>query len=157
MSQSNHLAVFLDGVDVSTQAAAFYTNAPPLDICHAASLPADGCIHIPQTRKDAHVTPSSYCPNVLASECVLRWTTPHSDQFQTSLKVELPSSAILKLFQVMLFSLDKNTRSSYGARLLRFTQYCDAHSIPEHSQMPACWLDTMASHIHDNHTLLFLL
>jgi hypothetical protein len=137
MSRSDHLAVFLDGVDVPAQAAAFYANAPPLDIRHAASLPADGRIRIPRTRKDARVTPSSYRPNVLASERVLRWTTPHSDQFQASLEVELPSSAILKLFQVMLFSLDENTRSNYGAGLLRFTQYCDAHSIPEHSRMPA--------------------
>ena len=37
----------------------------------------------------------------------------------------------------MLFSLDENTRSNYGAGLLRFTQYCDTHSIPEHSCMPA--------------------
>ena len=37
----------------------------------------------------------------------------------------------------MLFSLDKNTHSNYGAGLLRFAQYCDTHSIPECSRMPA--------------------
>ncbi|KAF8220543.1 hypothetical protein L208DRAFT_1333183 [Tricholoma matsutake] len=37
----------------------------------------------------------------------------------------------------MLFSLDENTHSNYGAGLLCFTQYCDAHSIPELSCMPA--------------------
>ncbi|KAF8240142.1 hypothetical protein L208DRAFT_1234893 [Tricholoma matsutake] len=87
--------------------------------------------------KDVHIVPSSCRPNVLASERVLRWTTPHSDVFQSSLNSQLSSSAILKLFQVMLFSLDKNTRSNYGAGLLCFTQYCDSPHIPEHSWMLA--------------------
>jgi hypothetical protein len=78
-----------------------------------------------------------HCPNVLASEWVLHWTTPHSDIFQSSLDSQLPPLAILKLFKVMLFSLDENTCSNYGMGLLRFTQYCDPHSIPEHSRMPA--------------------
>ena len=137
MSQSNRLLSFLEGVDVAAQAAAFYLNAPPLDIRHAASLPPDGHVCLPRTRKDARIVPSLRRPNVLASEWVLCWTTPHSDVFQSSLDSQLPPLAILKLFQVMLFSLDENTRSNYGAGLLRFTQYCDFHHIPEHSRMPA--------------------
>lgn len=137
MSQSNRLLGFLKGIDVPAQAAAFYLNAPPLDIRHAASLPPDGHVCLPRTRKDAHIVPSSRRPNVLASDRVLRWTTPHSDVFQSSLDSQLSSLAILKLFQVMLFSLDENTCSNYGAGLLRFTQYCDSHHIPEHSRMPA--------------------
>jgi hypothetical protein len=137
MSQPNRLTEFLNGVNVSAQAAAFYANAPSPDIRQLASLPPDGRIRIPRTRKDAHILPSHHRPNVLASERVLRWTTPHSDVFQTSLETVLSSSSTLKLFQVMLFSLDENTRSNYGAGLLRFTQYCDAHSISEHNRMPA--------------------
>ena len=137
MSQSDHLAAFLAGVDVPAQVAAFYANAPPPDVHCAASIPANGRICIPRTHKDARITPSSYRPNILTSERVLRWTTPHSDQFQTSLEAELPPSAVLKLFQVMLFSLDENTRSNYGAGLLCFTQYCDTHSILECNRMPA--------------------
>lgn len=37
----------------------------------------------------------------------------------------------------MLQSLDVNTRSNYGAGLLRFTQFCDQLSIPEVDCMPA--------------------
>jgi len=137
MSQSDCLTAFLEGVDIPAQATTFYTSAPLLDICYTASLPVDGCICIPWKRKDACIVPSSHCPNVLASERVLRWTTPYSDTFQVSLEAELPSSSILKLFQVMLFSLDENTHSNYGAGLLHFTQYCNTHSIPEYSCMPA--------------------
>ncbi|KAI5981618.1 DNA breaking-rejoining enzyme [Pisolithus albus] len=37
----------------------------------------------------------------------------------------------------MLQSLDPNTRSNYGAGLLRFTQFCDDMSIAESERMPA--------------------
>ena len=60
MSQSDHLTTFLNGVDVSAQAAAFYANAPPPDIRRTASLPVDGRIRTPRTHKDAHIVPSSH-------------------------------------------------------------------------------------------------
>jgi hypothetical protein len=93
MSQSDHLATFLNDVDISVQAAAFYANAPPLDLHQVASLPVNGCICIPWACKDAHILPSLHQPTVLTSEHVLHWTTPHSDQFQTSREAELPSSS----------------------------------------------------------------
>ncbi|KIJ08907.1 hypothetical protein PAXINDRAFT_88216 [Paxillus involutus ATCC 200175] len=37
----------------------------------------------------------------------------------------------------MIRSLDQDTRSNYGAGLLRFTQYCDSCNIPEADRMPA--------------------
>ncbi|KAF8236853.1 hypothetical protein L208DRAFT_1250349 [Tricholoma matsutake] len=37
----------------------------------------------------------------------------------------------------MLFSLDKNTCSSYGTGLLQFTQYCNLLCIPDSDHMPA--------------------
>jgi hypothetical protein len=120
MSQPNQLLVFLEGVDVPVQAGAFHANVP-LDIHHATSLSPNGRTRLPHTCKDAHITPSSHHPNVLASEWVLHGTTPHSDTFQSSLNSQLPSLAILKLFHVMLFSLDENTCSNYGTGLLCFT------------------------------------
>lgn len=136
MSQSDQLSLFLEGVNIQAQAAAFYSNAPSLDPLHATVLPPDGHTYIPQTRKDVHITPFSHHPNVLASEWLLCWTTLHSHVFQALLDSELPSTSVLKLFKVMLFSLDENTCSNYGAGLLFFTQYCDVNHIPEHSHMP---------------------
>ena len=60
MSSLNRLASSLEGVDIQAQAAAFYSNAPPLDVLHAALLPADGRIRQPRLRKDAHIIPSSF-------------------------------------------------------------------------------------------------
>jgi hypothetical protein len=37
----------------------------------------------------------------------------------------------------MLASLKEKTRSNYGAGLLRFTQFCDTHNIPEVNRCPA--------------------
>lgn len=37
----------------------------------------------------------------------------------------------------MIRSLDQDTRSNYGAGLLRFTQFCDSINVPEHDRMPA--------------------
>ncbi|KAG1776704.1 DNA breaking-rejoining enzyme [Suillus placidus] len=37
----------------------------------------------------------------------------------------------------MIQLLDEDTRSNYGAGLLRFTQFCDLHNIPESNCMPA--------------------
>ncbi len=37
----------------------------------------------------------------------------------------------------MLASVTEDTRESYGAGLLRFTQFCDAENVPENARMPA--------------------
>ncbi|KAG1719864.1 DNA breaking-rejoining enzyme, partial [Suillus paluster] len=44
---------------------------------------------------------------------------------------------------VMVRSLDADTRSNYGAGLLRFTQFCDSINIPEAERMPAA--DTLVA------------
>ncbi|KAG2756260.1 hypothetical protein P692DRAFT_20715949 [Suillus brevipes Sb2] len=88
-------------------------------------------------RSNAIITPSAHRPPVLASDRVLLWTTPHGTDFQHELETLLPESIILKMFFVALHSLDVDTRSNYGAGLLRFTQFCDRISISEDKRMPA--------------------
>lgn len=88
-------------------------------------------------RPNAVITSSTYRPHVLASDRVLLWTTPHGTNFQHELESLLPESTILKMFFVALHSLDVDTRSNYGAGLLRFTQFCDRISISEDKRMPA--------------------
>lgn len=64
-------------------------------------------------------------------------TTPAGQAWQRDLEVRFPDSVVFKLFQVMIRSLDHDTRSNYGTGLLRFTQFCDHIDIPELSRMPA--------------------
>ncbi|KAJ7061833.1 hypothetical protein C8F01DRAFT_1252617 [Mycena amicta] len=42
-----------------------------------------------------------------------------------------------QIFEKLLDAHTPETRELYGAGLLRFTQFCDSHEIPEHLRMPA--------------------
>ena len=118
MSDQNFLTNILKDVDLESESAAFYARADG-DIRRTASLPLDGQIRIPRKpKKDSHIVPSSLRAHVLASDQLLMWTTPHSQNFQQSLEAEIPAIPLLKLFQTMLCSLDENTRNNYGAGLL---------------------------------------
>jgi hypothetical protein len=137
MPNLSPLDEILKDVDVVAESAAFYDRARN-DLRRTASLPTDGRVRLPRKpKKHSQIVSSSLHPHVLASDRLLLWTTPHSHSFQKSLETQLPANAVLKLFQVMLCSLDQDTRSNYGAGLLRFTQYCDRHHIPESNRMPA--------------------
>jgi hypothetical protein len=88
-------------------------------------------------RKENQITPSNLRPHVLASERILKWSTPQSTTFKKSLAFTYPRLDPTRSFEVMFLSLDEATRSGYGSGLLRFTQFCDNHRIPETSRMPA--------------------
>ncbi|KAG1908833.1 uncharacterized protein F5891DRAFT_1180398 [Suillus fuscotomentosus] len=83
------------------------------------------------------IASSSLRPNVLACNRLCRWVAPHSDIFHNSILEELPLADVLKLFDVMLVSVEVKTQENYGTGCLRFHQYCDSHSIPEKNRMPA--------------------
>ncbi|KAG1849351.1 DNA breaking-rejoining enzyme [Suillus tomentosus] len=61
------------------------------------------------------IASSSLRPNVLARNRLRRWVTPHSDIFHNSILEELPLADVLKLFDVMLVSVEVKTRENYGA------------------------------------------
>lgn len=131
------ISALLSNVDVEREAQNFLASLQS-DICLTASLPVDGRVSKPRKpRVGDAISPDPSRPPVLARNRVLLWTTPHGNRFMEELQAELPHSAVLKLFQVMIRSLDESTRSNYGAGLLRFTQFCDHHSIPEEAHMPA--------------------
>jgi hypothetical protein len=46
-------------------------------------------------------------------------------------------------------ALDKDTRTSYGTGLLRFTQYCDAEGISKADRVPTA-LDLVAAFMADS-------
>jgi hypothetical protein len=113
-------------------------NFSLLNIRETAVTRPDGRVRIPRPpRKTNTILPSIHRPHVLASERVLLWTTPHGLRFQNDLLQLFPDSTVLKIFLVMIQSLDEDTRSNYGAGLLRFTQFCDLHHVPEPNRMPA--------------------
>ncbi|KIK93825.1 hypothetical protein PAXRUDRAFT_144174 [Paxillus rubicundulus Ve08.2h10] len=109
------------------------------------------CPHIPRIPKlSSCIKPSSHRPSILTSNCLLLWTTPAGLEWQKGLKSKLLDSSVFKLFQVMIWSLDLDTRSNYGAGLLWFTQYYDSCNIPEGDHMPTS--ESLISAFTTSHT-----
>jgi hypothetical protein len=66
------------------------------------------------------------------------WTTPHSLAVQDRLtknNIEIELQA--RIYESFLRVTTEATRESYGAGLVRFTDFCDSCAIPEESRMPA--------------------
>ena len=102
-----------------------------------ASLPHPRKAPIPRVRKSSKIHPSSYRPYVLARERITSWSTPYSNSCFTELIKTFPKSVIDSWRFVMQSSVTEETLQNYGAGLLRFTQFCNRHNIPEQSRMPA--------------------
>ncbi|KAF8185916.1 hypothetical protein K438DRAFT_2019977 [Mycena galopus ATCC 62051] len=109
----------------------------PCDPCYVAeSVLPHKRARKPRTGNE--LTQSPYRPHVPADRRILRWTAPWStalDQRQRGKHIDNAMQA--KIYQVLLLATTEGTRESYGAGLLRFLQYCDAHGIEEESCMPA--------------------
>jgi hypothetical protein len=80
---------------------------------------------------------SPFRPQVLASDRLRCWVSPHALSHYNKVISQIPFSSASILMDVMLSSLEPKTRSNYGAGLLRFTQFCDQLDIPEKERCPA--------------------
>ena len=128
----------LQALEVDTAALA-HAALQDAHICSslASSIQQSSRSNAPRRRADAVIQPSSFHPHVLASNRLIRWSSPHGLAYLASLETRFSHSAVFRLFQVMIQSLDATTRSNYGAGLLRFTQFCDDQGIDESLRMPA--------------------
>lgn len=91
-------------------------------------------------KKGNEINPSPLRPNVPAAERLRYWSTPYHQQLETSQLESLPPSLRENIRNVVFSGYVDDTKSSYGAGLLRFTQFCDRHDIPETDRMPASYL-----------------
>src|ERR1700722_4153373 len=128
----------LAGIDIQAEVSAL------INILSAAEdLPHQHTSHQKNTRQPRRprrgnrIIPSIHRPHVLASERLLQWSTPQAAEFKRFLATTYLGLDPTRSFEVMALSLDTATRSGYGSGLLRFTQFCDRHNIPEDSRMPA--------------------
>jgi hypothetical protein len=156
MNENELYRRIMQGVDVEAAAASFWASHPPSTIRQSVSLSLQASrSRTPRPpRPSSSITPSQHRPHVLASDRLLLWSTPSGMDWQASLEQKYPNSSLFRLFQVrlcvfsltillislsqvMIRSLDTDTRSNYGTGLLRFTQFCDSINIPEAERMPA--------------------
>lgn len=135
-SPSDLVPVVSDPVSLITHS--LYPLLPTID-SHAMFPRLAACRSLPEkrVRNAGPHTPSIFRPDVPADRRVLLWTTPHTSIAQTHLDEELPPSLQTKYFESQLAAHTDQTRQSYGAGLLRFTQFCDEWQIPESRRMPA--------------------
>ncbi|KAI0038159.1 hypothetical protein FA95DRAFT_1286011 [Auriscalpium vulgare] len=82
-------------------------------------------------------TPSPFRKSCLASDRLLKWTTPYGLVWAAEQRRLLSPRVFAHRQLVMVSSVVESTRGTYGAGLLRFTQFCDSLAIAEGARMPA--------------------
>ncbi|PPQ84481.1 hypothetical protein CVT24_012455 [Panaeolus cyanescens] len=92
----------------------------------------------PLAPKKPEVHPMNLRPKVLTKDRLASWTTPFGiKRRQEAALGFLPSHAVDKAYNLVADSLEESSKTTYGAGLLRFTQFCDEHDIDEEKRMPA--------------------
>jgi len=121
------------------------SNVPPLHVLSSHS----SCFNLALGRDLNHTASitsscssqlavaSPYCLQVSAPNRISSWTSPFSIQRRCSLEASLPLTLVDSVFCTIHNALILNTRTTYAAGILRFTQFCDSWSIPEEARMPA--------------------
>lgn len=90
-------------------------------------------------RPENQITHNNYRPNVSAADRLFCWTTPFAIQRHSELFGGLPPELADHAHSAIRGALAPNSKSSYAAGLLRFTQFCDRWGIPESDRMPASY------------------
>ncbi|KIY51944.1 hypothetical protein FISHEDRAFT_36343, partial [Fistulina hepatica ATCC 64428] len=82
------------------------------------------------------IAPSPFRPSCPTSERIFRWKSPAALELDNTLRQD---SELIRLgyWANLQEAYAEATRSTYGAGLLRFHQFCDRCSIPESRRMPA--------------------
>ena len=108
---------------------------------HSSSAPTSP----PTTRKprkprpDRILIPNSLRPRVMAVDRIYSWRTPYGLSHDKSLLAELPPALVESAKMSITGALAPSLRSTYGAGLLRFNQFCDRWQISEASRMPVSY------------------
>lgn len=111
-----------------THPAGVFTNypvAPPRLV--KPRKPKAGC----------EVSNNTLRPHVAAADRLFTWDTPFGLQQRSRLQDLIPQPLVEPVLMTIRGALAPNTKSSYAAGILRWTQFCDKYSIDETSRMPA--------------------
>jgi hypothetical protein len=76
-------------------------------------------------------------PPVPAAERLTLWSSEWVEARKARLSAKYGNKVAGARAAITTAALDKDTRTSYGAGLLRYTQFCDAKSIEEIDRIPA--------------------
>jgi hypothetical protein len=76
-------------------------------------------------------------PHVPAADRIFSWRTPFGSRHQRDVASRLPPPLLESAMMAVRGALAPNTKSTYAAGPLRFTQFCDKWAISEEARMPA--------------------
>ena len=76
-------------------------------------------------------------PHVPAADRIFSWRTPFGSRHHAAMAQSLPYPLVDSALMAVRGALAPNTKSTYGAGPLRFTQFCDKWHITEEARMPA--------------------
>jgi hypothetical protein len=76
-------------------------------------------------------------PHVPAAERIFSWHTPFGSRHHADVANRLPAPLVESAMMAVRGALAPNTKSTYAAGPLRFTQFCDKWGITEEARMPA--------------------
>lgn len=85
------------------------------------------------------VVPSHLRPQVAAADRLFSWDTPFGVRHREELSQSLPPPLVNSAFTAIHSALAPNTKSTYAAGQLCFTQFCDKWEISEEDRMPASY------------------
>jgi hypothetical protein len=92
-----------------------------------------------KSRPDRILSPSPFRPRVMAADRLFSWRTPYGLSHDKSLLAELPLALVESAKTSITGALATSSKSTYGAGLLRFNQFCDRWQISEGARMPASY------------------
>lgn len=88
-------------------------------------------------RKGSKISAHPKRPNVQAQDRIFAWDTPFAEQHRAS--IALPDQLVSSTLRCVLNGLAESTRTTYGAGIVKFTQFCNHWAIPEEDRMPASY------------------
>lgn len=119
-------------------------HSPPI---YSSPLPSQSTDHsdvLPCSRPAARkaragstITSNPLRPHVPAGDRIFAWDTPYARRHRASLS--MPLRLAKATLATVLAGLAHSTRSTYGAGILRFTQFCDLEGVSEEARMPASY------------------
>ena len=110
-------------------------ETPPLSSTH----PPSRSIQPRKPQSGRTINPSHLRPHVAAADRLFSWDTPYGIRHRDELARALPPPLVNSALTAIRGALAPNTKSTYGAGPLRFTQFCDKWDIAEEDRMPASY------------------
>jgi len=101
------------------------------------SSPSSRIIHSRKPQTGRSIIHNELRPHVPAADRIFSWRTPFGSRHHTAVAQKLPAPLFESALMAIRGALAPNTKSTYGAGPLRFTQFCDKWGISEEDRMPA--------------------